>query len=166
MGQNWSISDPNGVQMGSNGFLYQFGHIRTHSQPKRTHDDPTQPICHFFLGVDFRLISFDWIFSSKNNGNFQKIGYKWCPLIRYFQPWFVIFWNTQIEGYRPGKMKKKGIKNTFITVWAPVFHFYLILNWRIAPAIRIPTPQSNVETPRYPHVPNSIQKTERAGVIF
>ena len=48
MGQNWSISDPNGVQMGSNGFLYQVGSIRNHSQPKRTHGDPKQPIFHFF----------------------------------------------------------------------------------------------------------------------
>ena len=40
--------NPNRVQMGSNGFLYQFGSIRTHSQPKRTHGDPKQPIFHFF----------------------------------------------------------------------------------------------------------------------
>ena len=50
MGQNWSISDPNGVQMGSNGFPYQFGSIRTHSQPKRTHGDPKQPIFHLSGG--------------------------------------------------------------------------------------------------------------------
>ena len=71
MGQNWSISDPNGVPMGSNGFPYQFGSIRTNSQPKWTHGDPKQSIFHFFRvsildisdgsGELFRKCSEKWV---------------------------------------------------------------------------------------------------------
>ena len=73
MGQNWSISDPNGVQMGSNGFPYQFGSIRTKSHPKRTNGDPKQPIFHFWEGrfwIDFQHFR-------RTRSTFRKMVRKW-----------------------------------------------------------------------------------------
>ena len=76
MSQNWSISDPKRVQMGSNRVLYQFGSIRTKSQPKRTNGNPKQPIFHFFRVSIFKCRHFRRI-----RRTFWKMFQKW---VRYF----------------------------------------------------------------------------------